>query len=711
MGELRLRIERALSDSVLRNNLDVFYHNYKESHRRAYEGFDFNKLKREVGKIKFLSKEERLKLFEEFKKNVEQAGAKVFEAKSSKEACDYIVSVCKRHNSEYVVKSKSMTAEEIGLNAYLEKNGIKPVETDLGEWIIQLAKETPSHMIMPAIHKNRKQVARLFREHLGVQVEDDDIEGMVKIARHYLREFYFKARVGITGANVAVSETGTVGIVTNEGNGRLTTTIPPVHIVVLGYEKLVKTFKEALKIIRVLPKNATGQIISVYVSWIKGAVESLSNPEGRKEIHFVFVDNGRKALMGNPYFDEAMKCIRCGSCANVCPSYGVLGGHVFGHIYTGPIGAILTSFYHDDRRAMEILSLCCGCKACSEICPAGIELSELIADIYGGLKLKYGNNKIRSSIYSNILSKPGALKSTAKIGSLVLKSVEKKSHLKGKLTPKRHDFRVLPLPKSKSFSAVFKEKLEPLQEKKERGKRVFFYPGCAIEYVYPEIGLSMVRLLNRMGLSVSIPDKMVCCGFPAIHDGDKIAAKKIIRNNTLYLPKQDDFDYFLILCPTCGTTIKSLFSQFTLDMPKEYERVKGIENRIVNFSKLLDRLGLTVKTKGDVLFTYHVPCHQNRGLHFSGEGFLRKILPQFYIPMRDRDRCCGFGGSFSIDYPEVSKAILDKKIENIVSTSASVVVTECPGCIMQIRGGIMKRGLPIEVLHLSEFLDRYVEVV
>ena len=710
MNELHLRIEKALSDRVLRDNLDTFYHNYKESHKRAYEGFDFNKLKKEVGKIKFLSKEERLKLFEEFKKNVESAGAKVFEAKNSKEACDYIASVCKRHNSEYVVKSKSMTAEEIGLNAYLEANGIKPIETDLGEWIIQLAKETPSHMIMPAIHKNRKQVAKLFREHLSVEVEDDDIEGMVRIARHYLREFYFKAKVGITGANVAVSETGTIGIITNEGNGRLTTTIPPVHIVVLGYEKLVKNFKEALKIIRVLPKNATGQIISVYVSWIKGAVESLSNPEGKKELHFVFVDNGRKALMGNPYFDEAMKCIRCGSCANVCPSYGVLGGHVFGHIYTGPIGAILTSFYHDDKRAMEILSLCCGCKACSEICPADIELSELIADIYGGLRFKYGLNTVRSSIYANILARPKTLKGAAKIGSLVLKSVERSSRLRSKLTPKKHDFRVLPLPKSKSFSAVFKERLEPQQKKVDGKGRVFFYPGCAIEYLYPEVGLSMARLLNRVGLSVSIPDRMVCCGFPAVHDGDRVAAKKIIRQNAFYLPEGDDFDYFLVLCPTCGTTVKSLFSQFTLDMPKEYEKIKRMEKKILNFSKLLDELGLTVKTKGDILFTYHIPCHQNRGLHFSGEGFLKKILPRFYVPMRDKDRCCGFGGSFSIDYPEVSKAILDKKIDSIVSTNASVVVTECPGCIMQIRGGIMKRGLPIEVLHLSEFLDRYVEL-
>ncbi len=703
-------INKALSDEVLQQNLDTFYHNYRESHRKAYEGLNFNDLRKEVGVIKSLKPEDRFALFEEFKNNVEKAGAFVFEAKDSKEACEYIVSVCKRHNAEYVVKSKSMTAEEIKLNPYLERNGIKPIETDLGEWIIQLAKETPSHMIMPAIHKNRKQVAKLFREHLNVDVDEDDIEGMVKIARHYLREYYFKAKVGISGANVAVVETGTIGIVTNEGNGRLVTTIPPVHIVVLGYEKLVKTFEDALKILRVLPKNATGQIISVYVTWIKGAVESLNSSSGKKELHFVFVDNGRKALMDNPYFNEALKCIRCGSCANVCPVYGVLGGHVFGHIYTGPIGAILTSFYHDDKKAMELLSLCCGCKACSEICPANIDIQKLISDIYGGLRFKYGVDKLRSSVYSGVLSKPSAMKRIAKVGSLILKTVEKNSHLNSCLMPKKHDFRVLPVPKEESFSSLFRKKFEALQTTVKSEKTVFFYPGCAIEYVYPEIGESVVKFLNKIGLRVKIPEKMVCCGYPAVHDGDKISAKRIINESVKYLPVEESFDYFLVLCPTCGTTLKYLFREFVSDTPREYKKVKFVEEKIVNLSRLLDDLNVKVKTKNGILFTYHIPCHQNRGLHFNGEKFLKSLLPNYYMPMRDADRCCGFGGSFSIDYPQVSKAILDKKIENIVDTNASVVVTECPGCIMQIRGGLLKRNIPVEVKHLSEFLDEYVEV-
>ncbi len=696
-------IESALNDSTLKLNLETFYHNYRESFEKAYAGLNFASLREEVGKIKVLLKEERMALFEQFKDNVEKTGGVVYEAKDSEDACRYISEICRKHNSEYVVKSKSMTAEEIGLNPYLESNGIKPIETDLGEWIIQLAKEKPSHMIMPAIHKNRQQVAQLFRNHLNIDIDENDIEGMVKIARRYLREFYFKAKVGISGANIAVAETGTIGIVTNEGNGRLVTTIPPVHIVVLGYEKLVRTFDEALKIMRVLPKNATGQIISVYVTWIKGAVDSIASPSSKKEIHYVFVDNGRKTLLGNEYFDEAMKCIRCGSCANVCPVYGVVGGHVFGHIYTGPIGAILTAFYHDDKKATDLLSLCSGCKACSEICPANIDLHGLICDLYSGLRLKYGTNKLRSFVYNDLLAKPMALKTTAKLGSFV-----SNKSLITTLVPKKHDFRELPVPSKVTFSEIYKKELEQKQLHVGFERRVLFYPGCAIEYLYPDVGIAAVRLLNRLSIGVDIPKMAVCCGFPAVHDGDGLSAKKIIKNSINYFPELDKYDRVLVLCPTCGSTLKSLFSKYLIDSPKDYIKARYISEKVVNLSKFLEDLKIKLKTKNAIRFTYHIPCHQNRGLHFSGEQFLKSILPKFYVPMQYPDRCCGFGGSFSVDYPNVSNAILDKKIEDILSTSAQVVVTECPGCIIQIRGGIRKRNIPIKVLHLSEFLDEYV---
>ncbi len=704
---LRKKIQGALSDSILQENLNTFFHNYKESHKKAYEGLSFGELRENINKIRNCSKEERIELFNIFKKNVEKTKAIVYQAKDSRDACRYIASVCKKHNTEYVVKSKSMTAEEIGLNQYLEKQGIKPIETDLGEWIIQLAKEKPSHMIMPAIHKNRQQVAKLFREYTKEDVDENDIEKMVKIARKQLREYYFKATVGITGANVAVADTGTIGIVTNEGNARLTVSIPPVHIVVLGYEKIVRNFEDALNIMRVLPKNATGQIISVYVSWIKGSMNSIKNESGQKETHFVFVDNGRLSLFDNPLLKEAFKCIRCGSCANVCPAYGVVGGHVFGHIYTGPIGVVLTAMYHGEEKAKELLNMCTGCKACSDICPANIDIQKLISELNAGIVAKKGLDPVKKIVFSNVLSKPTTLKSIARIGSIISKPIVKQSHIMSSIVPKRHNFRVLPSLNKTSFSDMF-SKLNiylpnPL-------KNVLFYPGCAIEYIYPEIGISMVKLLYKLNINVDIPTKAVCCGLPAMHSGDKVSAKKSIINNINYMRNPDYYDSYIVLCPTCGSTIKELFPQMLSDRLDDFKKAKKIAPKLKMFSEFLEDLNVELKVKGNAKCTYHVPCHQTRGLHFSAESMLKSILKDNFVHLKDADTCCGFGGSFSIDFPEISNAILEKKITNIISSRADLLLTECPGCIMQIRGGLMKRDINIKVVHLSEFFEKYIEI-
>ncbi len=694
------RVKKALQDGVLQNNLDTFYHNYIEAHRKAYEGLSFDKLRKEVSLIKHKPQEEIMELFELFRENVKKTGATVYRARDSKDACDYIVNVCKKHNAEYVVKSKSMTAEEIGLNRALEEAGIKPVETDLGEWIIQLAGETPSHMIMPAIHKNRKQVSHLFREHLGIDVDENDIEGMVKIARKHLREFYFKATVGISGANVAVAETGTIGIVTNEGNGRLTTSIPPVHIVVLGYEKLVRNFGEALKILRVLPKNATGQVISVYVSWIKGAIESIK-AGGKKELHFVFVDNGRLAYLNNPILKEAFKCIRCGSCANVCPVYGVVGGHVFGGVYTGPIGVILTSMYHPSEETKRLLSLCAGCKTCNSICPAQVDIQGLIEKINAGFTERYGMNPAKKMLFSKVLTKPTNMKTVAKIGSIITKS-----KTIGRVIPDEHNFRELPSLSGESFTSRFKKEIK---NPKNPIRRVFFYPGCAIEYIYPEIGIAMAKLLTRLNVAVDIPPVSVCCGLPAMHAGDEKSAKASALGALKHMGLPDLYDNYIVLCPTCGSTIKKLFGELTANLPHAYRKSRSIVSKLLMLSNFIESLNVNLRIKDNLKVTYHTPCHQVRGLGFSAEDFLKNILGEHFLKLRDSDRCCGFGGSFSIDHPGVSAAILEKKIENIKESGADILVTECPGCIIQIKGGILRKGLSVQVMHIAELLESYID--
>ncbi|UOD34791.1 LUD domain-containing protein [Deferribacteraceae bacterium V6Fe1] len=703
--KIKQAVKKKLNDKILYTNLKNFASNYKLSRQNALSGLDFLKLRNDIYKSKDFSKEEILALFEEFKQHVEKSGCTVLHAEDGLAANRLITQICKKHNAEYVVKSKSMTSEEIKLNHYLEKQGLKPIETDLGEWILQIAGEHPSHMVMPAIHKTRQQVAKIFEKHTGEKIDPDDIDKMVKIARKYLREYYFKATVGITGANIAVASTGTIGIVTNEGNARLSSTVPPVHIVLVGYEKLVKNFSDAMKIIRLLPKSATGQNISTYVTWIKGSNPSFKSDTGNKHTYYIFLDNGRLSFFEHPFLKDALKCIRCGSCANVCPAYEMVGGHVFGDIYIGAIGLILTSMLHDEKKAKEILTLCIGCKACSFNCPAGIDLQSIISDLNVYMGKKYFINPVKKFVYSAVMKNPSVFKTAMKAAAFIQKPMltETKENLKNlPYIPKEHNFRKLPSIKTKTFSELFKEK--KLDEFKS-SKKVFFYPGCAVEYFFPEIGVSMVELLQKTGYQVDIPKTQVCCGLPAIHAGDGQSGKKTILKNIKYMGNPDEYEAFLVLCPSCGMAIKEDFKKYTLDYIAEFKKSEKIGKKVMSFANFLKIQNIGFQCDGNIKYTYHTPCHQGRGLGFMPEEFLKEIFGQNFIPLKDSDVCCGFGGSFSVDYPGISSGILDKKIENILNTKADCLLTDCPGCIMQIDGGLKQKGINVKVKHLSQILN------
>ncbi len=706
---LKKKIKSKINDKVLYENLKTFASAYKVSKANAYAGYNFDELRAEVNEIKEISKEKALTLFEEFKKNAEKSGAYVFQATDANQACKYIQSVCEKHNAEYVVKSKSMTSEEIKLNDYLEKRNIKPVETDLGEWILQLAGEHPSHMVLPAIHKTRGQVAEIFSEYTGDPVDKDDIEGMVKIARKSLRDYYFKAKVGITGANIAVASTGAIATLTNEGNARLSNTVPPVHIVLLGYEKLVEDFDKAMKIVRVLPRSATGQTITTYVTWVKGQNPSFQSEDGKKEIHFVFLDNGRLSFFDHPLMNEALKCIRCGSCANVCPAYEMIGGHVFGHIYTGAIGLIMTALFHGSENAKDILKLCIGCKSCSNNCPSGIDLQRIIFDLKAAMGDKYGINPVKKAVFSNVLPNPTVFKSLISVGRLVQKPLLDDNGCSLKkipLMPKDKDFRKLPAIAEKSFSESFR-KLR-LSNKSSK-KKVFFYQGCAIEYFYPEMGLTMCRILDKAGFGVDIPDKSVCCGLPAIASGDRKSADKSIFKNIPYMKNPETYSHYLTLCPSCGIAVKENFPEYTVNNPDLFKKADKIKDKVISFGEFLENENIKFKIAENKKVTYHSPCHLKRGMDYSAENLLKNILGDNFIEMTDSDVCCGFGGSYSIDFAEISSGILDKKLHNIKETGADIVVTDCPGCVMQIKGGADKNDMGIEVIHLSEFIDNYLE--
>jgi len=338
LKEYKKDVQGALDNDFLREAMDKFAVAYRTSRANAFAGMDVDGLVSEIAAAKDQAIQQMDALYAEFKTNAEKIGIHVHLAATAEEANRIIADIARQTNSKKIVKSKSMTAEETLLNHHLEARGLEVTETDLGEWIIQLRHEGPSHMVMPAIHLSRYQVADLFTDVTG-KAQDSEIERLVKVARRELRQKYIEADMGITGANFAIADTGTIGLTTNEGNARLVTTLPRVHVALVGLDKLMPTIHDALRINRVLPKNATGQAITSYVTWITGPNAFAAAENGRKEMHIVFLDNGRRAIAKDPVFSQILRCVRCGACANVCPVYRMVGGHQYGHIFTsGPSG-------------------------------------------------------------------------------------------------------------------------------------------------------------------------------------------------------------------------------------------------------------------------------------------------------------------------------------------------------------------------------------
>lgn len=309
--------------------------------------------------------------------NVRKAGGQVHFALTPEDARAIITELCKKYNAKNIVKSKSMVTEEIHLNRALQQAGMNVVESDLAEYILQLAGETPSHIIVPAIHKNRYQIAELFSKEAGIKVEPDT-PALTLHARKTLRERFMKADVGITGCNFAVAETGSITLVTNEGNARLTTALPNVVISVMGMERVIPTFEDLETVLSMLPRSATGQKLTSYISVINGPRKE-DDIDGFEKFHLVIVDNGRSRMLADEEFRQALHCIRCGACFNVCPVYRQIGGHAYGSIYAGPIGSIITPLMENDLVFWgELPYASTLCAACSSTCPAKIPLHDLL---------------------------------------------------------------------------------------------------------------------------------------------------------------------------------------------------------------------------------------------------------------------------------------------------------------------------------------------
>ena len=310
-----------------------------------------------------------------FEAEAARRGATVLFAESGEDACELLLEICRRHGVRKAIKSKSMLSEEAGVNEALEAAGVTPIETDLGEYIIQLAQEPPSHIIAPALHKSKDEVAELFERHHHTP-RKGDIAHMTREARDVLRGHFLSADLGISGGNFLIAETGSGVIVTNEGNGRMVTTLPRVHACITGIEKVLPTLEDFSTLLRLLTRSATGQPISNYVSLFTGPRRG-PDRDGPEHMYFILVDAGRTNLVGSD-MQEMLRCIRCGACMNHCPVYRAVGGHSYGWVYPGPMGSVLTPSYAGLENALDLPHAATLCGACSVACPVKIPLPDLL---------------------------------------------------------------------------------------------------------------------------------------------------------------------------------------------------------------------------------------------------------------------------------------------------------------------------------------------
>jgi len=379
----KARVGEKLADVRLQANLKTARNKFVDGRAKAVSDYnetaDFEALRDAGEAIRKRVIENLDTWLELFEQNATARGATVLWAKDGKEICDLVVGIARQHGVTKAIKSKSMLSEEADLNAALTAAGIQPVETDLGEYILQIAgDEPPSHIIAPVMHKNVDEVADLFAK-VHDKPRKTDIPQLTREAREVLREHFVSAEMGISGGNFLIAESGSVALVTNEGNGRMVTTLPRVHVVITGIEKIVPTLEDFATLMRLLPRSATGQSISNYVSLLtgnKGAADS----DGPERMVFILVDNGRVGLLGTP-FQDMLCCIRCGACMNHCPVYQTIGGHAYGWVYPGPMGSILTPLFTGLENALDLPHASTLCGQCGVVCPVKIPLPELLREL------------------------------------------------------------------------------------------------------------------------------------------------------------------------------------------------------------------------------------------------------------------------------------------------------------------------------------------
>jgi len=691
----RRRTKKALKDVSLQVALGRASSQHSSKHLQASREIPWEEVKQKARAVREKNVGRLPELIERFSREAEKAGARVYRAAAPQDAIDTILRIVREKNARLIVKSKSMVSEEIGLNDALEKAGLRVVETDLGEWIIQLAGDRPSHITAPALHLTKERIAEILSQHLGRTVPADARE-IVRLAREELRKHFIQADIGVSGANLAIAESGTLVIVSNEGNVRLVTTLPPVHIALVTTEKFVETLEEATLLLKTLTVASSGKKLTSYVSFITGPSsttdiekENIVGVHGPQEVHIVILDNGRLALAENADFKDVLYCLKCGGCMLVCPVFQSVGGHVFGGpVYPGGIGTLLTAMTRSLGESYRTLDFCSDCKKCEEFCPVSIPTGELLLSIREARGPRLWEKALSSLFRSRELAEKGA-----GFVAVLQKAWQKDGY-----------FRRLPLVWTRG------KRIPLLRPRKSAGveavgrPKAYLFQGCLVKYFFPEIRESVTKSLAYFGYQVATPLDQVCCGAPSHHLGDIKAVRALIKKNLESFAKEDP-DVIITVCPTGHALLKNLYPRLDPDASRFTDRVQDFSAFMASQGFLPPRKAAERKE-----VYYHYPCHYIAEIKPGDKPpQLLHSLGFALAEQKEPPACCGFCGVFSARNPRISAHLWQKKKNEILSTRASLVATDCPGCLFQLRSGLKAEGSPVRSQHTAEIFAELLE--
>lgn len=697
---LEAKIEKALSEKSKREALYTAMKRGRDNRRKAIAmlpgGEAFRKQVRSI-KLRCLARQDEL--VERFSEKVRQRGASVFMADNGQAAIDHILKICAERAAKIVLKSKSLTSEEIEVNEPLEKAGMKVIEADLGELIIQQVHEKPFHLVFPAVHKTLADVAEIFREATGEDIPEDS-EAVMKTVRRFLRPFFLKADIGMTGANAGIAEIGAIVIETNEGNGRLVSCIPDVHICIMGREKIVETVEDALQMMMAHPISAVGQSLTTYDTLMAGRSPlGTTDDGGKRESHIIILDNGRSRMREDPLMQDALNCIRCGACMNICPTYGVVGGHAFGYIYPGPIGIPWTAYVHGLEKAGEFAHLCVSCGLCREICPAEIDMPLMISavkDRFSRLERHPLINRVMMA--AEIMAKMGS--ATAPLSNWSLENSLFRSQLEKYVgvESKRH----LPPFRRRTLAKRFEGRTAGRVSNPVR--RVAFFADIYANYNAPDFGQAAIERLASYGCEVIFPPQKAC-GYQYVGYGDLTGARKIADENVRSLNYYAKQGYDIVSTePTAVYCLKISYPKLlnwredAVEVAaRSYEYFEYLENLEIENPSRENLPHLTGKR-----FGFHIACHQRAlGSGAHAMAYLKRRGAD--IEVVETGTCCGMAGTFGLKHGmlgyELSQAVGKPLFQEFENSGVGSIVTESSVCKMQLQEGTgLKVWHPLELI-------------